>query len=147
MKFRVGAGSGSRKAAKTQSGEWKVRKMEGRGILDETLVVYTADHGYMTGHHGLWGKGPAQMVTDLEHKFVKRYALHSAEYADEFFVLSTDPRENENQIDSASEATIIAELSRILDDHFLHSERPDHTVRNILRQPPCNASDRWWPGS
>lgn len=28
-----------------------------QGLTEETLVVYTADHGYNCGHHGLWGKG------------------------------------------------------------------------------------------
>jgi arylsulfatase A-like enzyme len=27
-----------------------------RGLLDNTIVVYTADHGEMAGHHGLFGK-------------------------------------------------------------------------------------------
>jgi choline-sulfatase len=30
--------------------------LEERGTLDETLVVYTSDHGDMWGEHGLWGK-------------------------------------------------------------------------------------------
>lgn len=33
-----------------------------RGLLDETLVVFTADHGDMLGAHGLWNKGP--MLTE-----------------------------------------------------------------------------------
>jgi len=30
-----------------------------RGVLDETLVVYTGDHGLNAGHHGMWEKGNA----------------------------------------------------------------------------------------
>jgi choline-sulfatase len=26
------------------------------GLLDNTIVIYTSDHGDMLGHHGLWGK-------------------------------------------------------------------------------------------
>src|SRR5688572_231349 len=31
--------------------------LDGRGLLDETIVVYTADHGDMLGAHGLFEKG------------------------------------------------------------------------------------------
>ncbi|MCY3708539.1 MAG: sulfatase-like hydrolase/transferase [Caldilineaceae bacterium] len=38
------------------------------GKLDETLVVYTSDHGLNCGHHGIWGKGngtrPLNMVEE-----------------------------------------------------------------------------------
>ena len=36
-----------------------IDELEGTGDLDNTLVVYTADHGLMTGHHGLNSKGNA----------------------------------------------------------------------------------------
>lgn len=34
-----------------------IRLLEDRGQLDQTLIVYTSDHGEMHGHHGFWGKG------------------------------------------------------------------------------------------
>jgi choline-sulfatase len=34
-----------------------VDELDALGVGDETLVVYTADHGHNCGHHGLWGKG------------------------------------------------------------------------------------------
>lgn len=34
-----------------------VDSLEQRGLLDNTLIVYTADHGLNVGHHGLFGKG------------------------------------------------------------------------------------------
>ena len=33
--------------------------LDGIGELDNTLVVYTGDHGHMNGHHGLYFKGNA----------------------------------------------------------------------------------------
>lgn len=31
--------------------------LERRGELEDTVVVFTSDHGEMHGHHGFWGKG------------------------------------------------------------------------------------------
>ena len=31
--------------------------LQRRGLLDNTIVVYTADHGDYAGEHGMWGKG------------------------------------------------------------------------------------------
>ncbi len=32
-------------------------KLEEKRVLDNTLVIYTADHGLSVGHHGFWGHG------------------------------------------------------------------------------------------
>jgi len=34
-----------------------IAKLEEKGVLDDTLVIYTADHGLSVGHHGFWGHG------------------------------------------------------------------------------------------
>lgn len=34
-----------------------LEKLEHQGRLDNTLVIYTSDHGCALGHHGFWGKG------------------------------------------------------------------------------------------
>jgi arylsulfatase A-like enzyme len=34
-------------------------ELETQGLGDDTLVVYTSDHGLNAGHHGFWGKGNA----------------------------------------------------------------------------------------
>jgi len=34
-------------------------ELDSQGILDETIVIYTSDHGHMNGHHGLHTKGNA----------------------------------------------------------------------------------------
>lgn len=33
-----------------------IQKLEDQGVLDETLIIYTSDHGEMLGQHGLWHK-------------------------------------------------------------------------------------------
>ena len=33
-----------------------MRGLDAAGLLDDTIVIYTSDHGEMAGHHGLWGK-------------------------------------------------------------------------------------------
>jgi choline-sulfatase len=43
-----------------------IAELESQRVLDSTLVVFSSDHGFNTGHHGLWGKGngawPLNMV-------------------------------------------------------------------------------------
>lgn len=34
-----------------------VQHLEKLGVLDNTLIVFTADQGHNCGHHGVWGKG------------------------------------------------------------------------------------------
>ena len=36
-----------------------IQALEAKGQLDNTIIVWTSDHGEMHGHHGLWGKGIA----------------------------------------------------------------------------------------
>ncbi|MEZ5277943.1 MAG: sulfatase-like hydrolase/transferase [Opitutaceae bacterium] len=36
-----------------------IRTLEQTGQIDNTIIVWTSDHGEMHGHHGLWGKGLA----------------------------------------------------------------------------------------
>lgn len=36
-----------------------LRKLQERGLRDNTLVVFTGDNGYLLGRHGLWSKGEA----------------------------------------------------------------------------------------
>lgn len=32
-------------------------ELQSQGLWDDTVIVYTADHGLCFGHHGIWGKG------------------------------------------------------------------------------------------
>ncbi len=42
--------------------------LDAEGIRDQTLIIYTSDHGLNCGHHGIWGKGngtlPLNMVDE-----------------------------------------------------------------------------------
>lgn len=38
-------------------------EIEGLGIAENTIVVFTSDHGYNVGHHGLLHKGNARWIT------------------------------------------------------------------------------------
>jgi choline-sulfatase len=37
-------------------------RLDALGLAGHTLVVFTSDHGYMIGHHGLWHKGNASWL-------------------------------------------------------------------------------------
>lgn len=36
------------------------------GLAENTIVIFTSDHGYMMGHHGLWHKGNGRWLTNNE---------------------------------------------------------------------------------
>jgi len=36
-----------------------LKKLQQRGLADNTLVIFTSDNGYLLGRHGLWSKGLA----------------------------------------------------------------------------------------
>lgn len=39
-------------------------RLDALGLSDNTIVVFTSDHGYMIGHHGLWHKGNAAWLAE-----------------------------------------------------------------------------------
>lgn len=41
--------------------------LERLGVDDDTLVIYTADHGLSLGHHGFWGHGGATFPSNMHH--------------------------------------------------------------------------------
>ncbi len=42
-------------------------ELEKLSIEDDTLIVFTADHGLSMGHHGFWGHGAATFPSNLHH--------------------------------------------------------------------------------
>ncbi|RYE42563.1 MAG: DUF4976 domain-containing protein, partial [Hyphomicrobiales bacterium] len=45
-------------------------------IADETLIVFTTDHGHFLGQHGLWHKGPFHYEDLLRLPFIVRWPGH-----------------------------------------------------------------------
>ncbi len=43
-----------------------MRFLDQQNLADNTIVLFTSDHGYMMGHHGLWHKGNGRWVTEGE---------------------------------------------------------------------------------
>jgi arylsulfatase A-like enzyme len=46
-------------------------KLLQRGVLDNTLIVFTSSGGYLVGHHGLWGGASASDPPNLFEEVVK----------------------------------------------------------------------------
>lgn len=42
-----------------------VAELDRLGMGDDTIVIFTADHGLSMGHHGFWGHGAATMPSNL----------------------------------------------------------------------------------
>lgn len=45
-------------------------RLEALGILDNTLIVFTSDHGHYIGHHGLVAKGPFHYEDGIRVPFI-----------------------------------------------------------------------------
>ena len=61
------------------------------GLADDTLVVFTSDHGELLGHHGLWMKGPFHYEDVLRVPLLARWpAGLPAERLDENLASLTD---------------------------------------------------------
>ena len=56
-----------------------VDALEEQGALEDTLIVYTADHGLCCGHHGVWGKGNGTEPKNMFEASIRvPMALHHA---------------------------------------------------------------------
>jgi choline-sulfatase len=48
-----------------------VDELEAQGVRDDTLVVYTSDHGLCCGHHGIWGKGNGTLPLNMLEESIR----------------------------------------------------------------------------
>lgn len=52
-----------------------IDELQSQQLTDDTLVVYTADHGHMNGHHGLWSKGNATVPQNFLEESIRVPAM------------------------------------------------------------------------
>src|SRR5690606_27634664 len=48
-------------------------KLDELGLAEDTIVVFTTDHGHFFGHHGLIAKGPFHYEDMIKVPFIVRY--------------------------------------------------------------------------
>jgi choline-sulfatase len=48
-----------------------VDELDNQRLREQTLIVYTSDHGMNTGHHGLWGKGNASKPYNMLEESIR----------------------------------------------------------------------------
>ena len=48
-----------------------IDELESSGQLENTIIIYTADHGLNTGHHGIWGKGNGTLPLNMVEESIR----------------------------------------------------------------------------
>lgn len=48
-----------------------IDELESSGQLQNTIIIYTADHGLNTGHHGIWGKGNGTLPLNMVEESIR----------------------------------------------------------------------------
>ncbi len=93
-------------------------ELEALGLSENTIVIYTSDHGLNCGHHGIWGKGNGTLPLNLleesirvplmirypEHLFGQQRRVEMVDHTDLFqtildlagIILSSDQKERGN---------------------------------------------------
>lgn len=46
-------------------------ELEALGLREDTLLVYTSDHGLCCGHHGIWGKGNGTLPLNMVEESIR----------------------------------------------------------------------------
>lgn len=111
--------------------------VDGAGKLNNTLVVYTSDHGLNCGHHGIWGKGNGTRTR--RYKLVRRHPSGPHE----LFDLESDPRESRSLFDSSSHRAVSSELLALIERHFRRYARPDRNGTLGAALPQHNMTEAW----
>ncbi len=50
--------------------------LDERGLSEDTLIVFSTDHGHFLGQHGLWAKGPFHFEDEIRVPFLVRWPGH-----------------------------------------------------------------------
>jgi len=58
-----------------------LHSLKNQGIYDETIIIYTTDHGFSLGHHGIWGHSQATLPANAHRAtfsipLIFRYGQH-----------------------------------------------------------------------
>lgn len=69
-------------------------KLQEKGVLENTLVIYTADHGKSMGHHGFWGHGEDTWPSNMHHSAnsIPLLSGETTEFRDEVFMEQEETR-------------------------------------------------------
>ncbi|WP_420629449.1 sulfatase [Candidatus Leptofilum sp.] len=46
-------------------------ELDGLGQLDNSIIIYTSDHGLNCGHHGIWGKGNGTLPLNMVEESIR----------------------------------------------------------------------------
>jgi choline-sulfatase len=46
-------------------------ELDALDLIDDTLIVYTSDHGLCCGHHGIWGKGNGTLPLNMVEESIR----------------------------------------------------------------------------
>jgi arylsulfatase A-like enzyme len=113
-------------------------ELEARGQLDDTLIIYTSDHGHMNGQHGLMTKGNASVPQNLLDDSIKIPLLARWPGRIDPGVTPREP------VDHCDLHATLAGLAGA--DHQETASRPGRDILPLLQsssRPDADAADSW----